>query len=394
MAFRKKLFKKIGGLRQILSRERTLLERLQSIAHLLTGNILSSVIGLIGFALTARALGPAGYGILALCFSYTRAVERIVSFQSWQPLIKYGAHSLSDNADDFKEMQSLLKFGLLLDVSAALAGWLIAVLFILLASPWLGISEDGASLAILYCTVLPFQVSGMPTAVLRLYGRFMAIAYGQVATSVLRVALCAIGVATGAGLFEFTLIWMSAQIIGTLVLVLFALAELRRQGILSGLLSAPLRGITARFPGLWKFAISANLSLTIRSSANELDTLLVGYLADPTSAGLYHIAKRIGRIAQQAGGAGTGRPLSGTCPGMGRQGARRLSSGSRTDAGASPRLRPLSDRRPLSPYRPSPLLGRRPGVRGRRPTRDRAVDRRHDDPVRRRHPVGASGNGT
>src|SRR5688572_32188755 len=125
-----------------------MLERLQSIAHLLTGNILSSVIGLIGFALTARALGPAGYGILALCFSYTRAVERIVSFQSWQPLIKYGAHSLSDNADDFKEMQSLLKFGLLLDVSAALAGWLIAVLFILLASPWLGISEDGASLAI------------------------------------------------------------------------------------------------------------------------------------------------------------------------------------------------------------------------------------------------------
>lgn len=66
-------------------------------------------------------------------------------------------------------------------------------------------------------------------------------------------------------------------------------------------MSAPLRGITAKFPGLWKFAISANLSLTIRSSANELDTLLVGYLADPTSAGLYHIAKRIGRIAQQAG---------------------------------------------------------------------------------------------
>ncbi len=301
MAFRKKLLKKFGSLRQILSREKTMLERLQSIAHLLTGNILSSVIGLIGFALTARALGPAGYGVLALCFSYARAVERIVSFQSWQPLIKYGAHSLAESAGDATELRALLKFGLLLDISAALVAWLIAVLLILVAAPWLGISGDGADLAILYCTVLPFQVSGMPTAVLRLYGRFMAIAYGQVATSVLRVVLCAIGVATGAGLFEFTLIWMSAQIIGTLSLVLFSLVELRRQGVLSGLMSAPLRGITKRFPGLWKFAISANLSLTIRSSANELDTLLVGYLADPTSAGLYHIAKRIGRIAQQAG---------------------------------------------------------------------------------------------
>ncbi|MCG5484571.1 MAG: oligosaccharide flippase family protein, partial [Sinorhizobium meliloti] len=114
MALRKKLLKKIGSLRQILSREKTMLERLQSIAHLLTGNILSSVIGLIGFALTARALGPAGYGILALCFSYTRAVERIVSFQSWQPLIKYGAHSLAENADDATELRALLKFGLLL----------------------------------------------------------------------------------------------------------------------------------------------------------------------------------------------------------------------------------------------------------------------------------------
>ncbi len=67
-------------------------------------------------------------------------------------------------------------------------------------------------------------------------------------------------------------------------------------------MSAPLRGITTRFPGLFKFSVSSNLSLTIRSSANELDTLLVGYLTDPASAGLYHIAKRIGRIAQQAGG--------------------------------------------------------------------------------------------
>ncbi|WP_164828310.1 lipopolysaccharide biosynthesis protein, partial [Sinorhizobium medicae] len=193
MAFRKKLLKKFGSLRQILSREKTMLERLQSIAHLLTGNLLSSVIGLIGFALTARALGPAGYGVLALCFSYARAVERIVSFQSWQPLIKYGAHSLVENADDATEIRALLKFGLLLDISAALVAWLIAVLLILVAAPWLGISGDGADLAILYCTVLPFQVSGMPTAVLRLYGRFMAIAYGQVATSVLRVVLCAIG---------------------------------------------------------------------------------------------------------------------------------------------------------------------------------------------------------
>lgn len=276
-------------------------ERLQSIAHLLTGNVLSSLIGLAGFALTARSLGPTGYGVLALCFSYTRAIERLVSFQSWQPLIKYGAQSLAQNPENRTELQSLLKFGLLLDVSAALAGWLVAVGLVLLAAPLLGISQDMTGLVILYCTVLPFQITGVPTAVLRLFGRFMIIAYGQVSSSIVRLVLCAVGAFAGAGLFEFAVIWMVAQILGTLVVLLLSFLELRRQGLLAGLLTAPLRGITSLFPGLWKFSISANLSLTIRSSANEFDTLLVGFLASPASAGLYHIAKRIGRIAQQAG---------------------------------------------------------------------------------------------
>ena len=298
MSARRKIEKKFRRLAGFWSEEATLRDRMAKIAHLLTGNFLTSIIGLIGFALTARALGPADYGVLALCFSFTRAVERLVSFQSWQPLIKYGA--AAQQSGDLAGLKSLLKFGLLLDISAAAIGWLIAVALVLAAAPLFGVSEASSNLVLIYCTVLLFQVSGMPMAVLRLYGRFSLIAYGQVASSLFRLVFCAIGVAVGGGLWEFALIWMAAQIFGALALTLFAFLELRKQKV-AGLLTAPLKGVTARFPGLWRFALSANLSLTIRSSAFELDTLIVGYLADPASAGLYHIAKRIGRIAQQAG---------------------------------------------------------------------------------------------
>ncbi|WVT07169.1 lipopolysaccharide biosynthesis protein (plasmid) [Sinorhizobium chiapasense] len=290
------LAKKIRGLREVLARDKGLKERLANIGHLLTGNVLTSLIGLVGFALTARALGPTAYGVLALCFTYTSAIERLVNFQSWQPLIKYGAE-----AENAERLTSLLKFGLMLDISAAATGWLIAVTLVWAAAPWFGISEELSGLVILYCSVLPFQITGMPTAVLRLFGKFRSIAFRQVATSLLRVMLCAIGVALGGGLFEFVLIWMVTQIIGALSIVSLALAELHRRGMLGGMLTASLRGITSQFPGLWKFAISTNLSLTLRSSANQFDTLLVGYLADPAAAGLYHIAKRIGRLAQQVG---------------------------------------------------------------------------------------------
>ncbi|WP_051440884.1 lipopolysaccharide biosynthesis protein [Ensifer sp. WSM1721] len=280
----------------MLAREKSLKDRLGNIGHLLTGNALTSLLGLVGFALTARALGPSEYGILALCFTYTSAVERLVNFQSWQPLIKFGAQSKNTET-----LNSLLKFGLLLDVSAAASGFVIAVALVWAVGPWLGISSEMAGLVTLYCALLPFQISGMPMAVLRLFGKFRSIAYGQVASSIFRIVLCAIGFAVGGTLYEFVLIWMAAQIVGSLTLVALSLAELQRQGMLASMLTASVRGITAHFPGLWKFAISTNLSLTLRSSANQLDTLLVGYLAGPTAAGLYHIAKRIGRMALQIG---------------------------------------------------------------------------------------------
>ncbi|RYD87453.1 MAG: lipopolysaccharide biosynthesis protein, partial [Sphingomonadales bacterium] len=37
------------------------------------------------------------------------------------------------------------------------------------------------------------------------------------------------------------------------------------------------------------------------ASAQQVDTLIVGWLADPASAGMYHIAKRIGRVVLQVG---------------------------------------------------------------------------------------------
>ncbi|WP_246752998.1 lipopolysaccharide biosynthesis protein [Sinorhizobium sp. BG8] len=278
--------------------EKGSIERIKSILHLLTGNFASSFIGLAGFALTARALGPADYGMLALCFSYSRAIERLVAFRSWQPLIKFGSHALHTNAmADFK---ALLKFGLALDAGAALLAWAVAIVLLLFAAPYLGISSQTAHFAIIYCSVLPFQITGMPTAVLRLFGRFHIMAYGQVTASIIRVLLCLAGVLLGGGLYEFLLIWMGSQIIGSLCTTTLAFIELHRRGI-KGVLTAPLRGIASRFPDIWKFSISSNFSLAIRSSAFEVDTLLVGFLADPASAGLFHIAKRIGKIAQQAG---------------------------------------------------------------------------------------------
>jgi O-antigen/teichoic acid export membrane protein len=272
--------------------------RLLNIGHLLTGNFIGTLIGFVAFALTARALGPNQYGVLALIYTYTRVIDRLVSFQSWQPLIKYGATLYG--TEHRSDLSTLLKLGLLLDVAGALSGWLVAVILAVVAAPLLNWNDETLSLTLLYCTVLLFNINGVPTAVLRMAGRFGLLAYGQVFRAVFRLLLCGFGLLMDGGIWTFAIIWMVMEVFGSLMFLGLALIELRRQGI-RNLLGAPLLGLTTRFPGIWNFAWSTNLSLTLRSSAQQFDTLLVGALADPASAGLYDIAKRVGRLAQQVG---------------------------------------------------------------------------------------------
>lgn len=279
-------------------RESAFRARLVNVGHLLSGNMASAVLALLATALTARAVGPTDYGVLALTLTYSRAVERLVTFQSWQPIIKYGA-ALDDLAHR-DDLRRLLKFGFVLDAGGALLAWLVAILVAVAAAPLFGWSGHTLELIIVFSTVLLFNINGTPTAILRLSGRYRAAAYGPVLSAMIRLVCCALGVVLDANLMVFTVIWMATQIIGSLAFLAFAVIELRRQRV-TGVLSARLRGITDRFPDIWHFAWSSNISLTIRTSAQEFDTLLVGWLAGPAAAGLYHIAKRVGRLAQQVG---------------------------------------------------------------------------------------------
>src|SRR3546814_612942 len=129
-------------------KDRSFRLRLVNIGHLLSGNLVSGLVSFAAIALTARAVGPDSYGILALAITYARAIERLVTFQSWQPLIKYGAEvNTPEHHDDFKR---LLKFGLLLDAVGALAAWLVAITVAFAASPLLGWDSRVTTLIMVY----------------------------------------------------------------------------------------------------------------------------------------------------------------------------------------------------------------------------------------------------
>jgi O-antigen/teichoic acid export membrane protein len=129
-------------------------------------------------------------------------------------------------------------------------------------------------------------------------GKFKTIAYTQAIGNGLRILLSLIGLHYGLGLTYFCAVWAGCQVLSTFVLFGSAMVELKRSGI-GNPIFASCSGVTASFPGIFQFAWSSNLSMTVRSSANDLDVLIVGWLSDPTSAGLYYFAKRFAKAVQQ-----------------------------------------------------------------------------------------------
>ena len=283
-------------LKAALDPRRPLRARLINIGHMLSGNAVSLIFGLISLAMAMRSLGPAEYGVLALVVSYARLIDRIVRFESWQPLIKYAAGVTG--ADARRELRQLYAFGLRLDMAACTLAALITIAIAYAAQPIFGLGPDAFQLILIFSLSLFLNPIGMPTAVLRFAGKFKTIAYVQVLGNLLRIFLCLYGLWNDSSLVFFAWVWAGCQAFTTLVMLGLSWIELRRQGI-GNPVTVSCKGVTERFPGIWGFAWSSNLSMTIRSSANDLDVLIVGWLADPASAGIYYFAKRFAKAVQQ-----------------------------------------------------------------------------------------------
>jgi O-antigen/teichoic acid export membrane protein len=274
-------------------RDERLHKFLKNAGILFSGNVGASILGLLSLSITAHALGSQGLGMLVLITTYVLVVDKLINFQSWQALIKYGAEALEQGRpEDFK---SLIKFGFLLDLSTALAGAIVAASAAQYISRWLSWDADAGFMAVVYSFTIAFHIAGTPTAILRLFDRFKLFALITVIGALIKVVGVLVAFLGGAGLWAFVLIWALADISRMVLLIAISVSVLRERRYFS-LRKSSTRGISTRFPGIWGFVITTNLNASIRMASREADVLIIGALLNPTSVGLYKVAKQIASI--------------------------------------------------------------------------------------------------
>lgn len=266
---------------------------LMNAGKLLSANTISAGIGFAVTALTARALGPESYGVLALVLVYEKTFGKLVSFKAWEAIIKFGSDRLEEH--DQAALRQLIKFGFCLDVSSAILGTLLAIALSGPVIDLLGWSQSIRALLVLYSVLILFTLNGTPVGILRLFDRFDLLSYGSVLSAGARLVGVGWCLLTGQGLQGFVSAYLMTGVVGHLYQVSASLWVSRKQEV-GNFVAQPLQGLRSTFPGIWDFVWTTNLNSVIRLLSREADELIIAALTTPAALGLFRIAKQFSRI--------------------------------------------------------------------------------------------------
>jgi O-antigen/teichoic acid export membrane protein len=262
---------------------------LANAGKLLGGRAVNAVLSLAYTAIAARALGVRGLGLLVMIHAFAQLLGDVVKFQSWQTVLQYGAKPLAEGRTE--ELQRVVRFTLLLDLASGLIGIAIGVVGALMFGPRLGWGAAQGPLAAVYSLSVMFISAAAPVGVLRLLDRFDVLAAQAAATSIVRLAGCALGYFLHADLAFFLVVWALGTIAGFVLVGVAAWRAMDRRGLLQGFKWAG--SVRIAEPGVWRFAWATNLNATLGVAFTHLVTLMVGGLLGPTDAALWRIGRQV-----------------------------------------------------------------------------------------------------
>ena len=255
---------------------------------LLSGRVANGVLGLATLSLMAKGLGVERFGLVILVQTYVQVITGLVTFQSWQAVIRYGATYLKNQ--DSASFQSLLKFTTMLDVIGVLAGTVIGYVAVPFIGPFLQWDAEVIGLAKIYSALILFTMTATPTGLLRLFDRFDVLSWQTTITPLLRLAGIGLAVLLDGPLWAYLLTWFLAGAMGGLMLMVLGWREAARRGVLAGM-SWSFQDLAKGHDGIWRFSIASNIHSSLQLVTGQMATFLVGLVAGPAAAGLFKIGR-------------------------------------------------------------------------------------------------------
>ena len=242
---------------------------------------INAVLSLGYLALAARSLGIDGFGQMILVTAFAQAIAGLVSFQTWQAVIRWGQRR--DTVSD------AVGFALALDLLSVVVGTAAAGLFLALSGDWLPVARELRWEAFALTVVWLLSIRSTPTGILRLHDRYAQAAAADSTTSVVRIAGSLAAALFAPTVPAFLLAWAAGELATAAVYWRYALR----------LESLPWRKIGLRRlprgePEAWGFVWGTGLSGVLLVASRQLIVLLVGAFGGAALAAIYRVAAQLG----------------------------------------------------------------------------------------------------
>ena len=244
--------------------------------------------GLATVSITARVLGPDGYGVLAVIMSATGLIHGIVSLPGGDAVIAFVSKSVAEGRGD--QAVAIVHFALAASFGMSLLAY--AVMFIMLnvAREFTGLRDAYVEATLLFGVVgVLGSTQSESIALLRLADRMSLSTAVELVSSLVIVSMIVLVWVTDRGLLAI----VGAYVVGAMVrgtgIFAVAVASAPNAGVV-GFLRSPRFRVSRE---VVSFQAGTYARATIGALTQNLDTVLVGQLAGAPAAGVYRAARRI-----------------------------------------------------------------------------------------------------
>ncbi|MEQ8494312.1 MAG: hypothetical protein RLW42_08855, partial [Gammaproteobacteria bacterium] len=269
---------------------------LRNFVSLLGGRAVGGALALAATLISARQLGPEGFGLIALVHAYTLIVRGLVNVKPFEAIIRYGVPLLE--RDDRAGLGRLLRACLRIDCASALTATAVAQIGVAVMTRGGLWPESFAPVAHGYCLWLLFMGQATASGALRLFDRFDAISLALVLGNGLRLAgVLVAGFALDPSVAAFATVWAISQIVQYLATQVLgwrvAVARVGGEHLRGGV---RLAAIGVAHPGIWHFMHVVYWQSTLDLVAKPLGTVLAGALLGAEGAAMFRIAREFANV--------------------------------------------------------------------------------------------------
>lgn len=262
--------------------------------YMLTGDSMASMINLITLTVAVKTIGLEGNGIIIMMQAYTGLFTNLVSFQSFDALVKYLPYSLKK--ENLLKSKLYIKQGLLLDIISVILALIFALLSLNFISRFMNWDNDIKKYIWLYAFTIVFDITGTSIGLIRIFDKFKLKTSINIVISVFKFIIYFVGFYFKLDIIYFIHGEILLNILNSTSIVFLGYLTLKENKLLD------FYKCKLKFDKEFiVFNLYSNLVSTLDLPINYLSSFFIAKLLGFNDLSVYKIFEKIGSIFNKVG---------------------------------------------------------------------------------------------